>query len=191
MITIENQPSREELLMDFEFWPAFVAGVLGGATMSALIAMMRAAGKTGMNIELIEGTMLTGKKQAATGLGLTMHLVVLSGLVIGSLYAWVFTLIDPPPTSLWWIGGLLGVVHGVLGGMAMAMVPTMHPRMVREPALAGGPAVDPVASEEPRLQLRPPGLFGRNYGAMTPVGIIVTHVAYGLVVGLVYSWLAA
>jgi hypothetical protein len=178
-------------MMDFEFWPAFVAGVLGGATMSALTAMIRAANKTGMNIELIEGTMVTGKKQAATGLGVMMHLVVMSGLVIGSIYAWLFALIDPVPANLWWIGALLGVVHGVLGGMAMAIVPAMHPRMAREPALAGGPATDPVASEEPQLRLRPPGLFGRNYGAMTPAGFIMTHIAYGLVVGLDYWWLAA
>jgi hypothetical protein len=177
--------------MEFEFWPAFIAGLLGGAVMSALIAMMRSAGQTGMNIELIEGTMFTGKKQTATGLGLMMHLVVMSGLVIGSIYAWVFTLIDPAPGNLWWIGGLLGIVHGVIGGAAMAMVPAMHPRMVREPALVGGPAAEPVASEEPRLLLRPPGPFGRNYGTMTPTGMIITHVAYGIVVGLVYWWLAA
>jgi hypothetical protein len=41
------------------------------------------------------------------------------------------------------------------------------------------------------VRLDPPGIHGKNYGAMTPPGVVMAHVIYGLVVGLVYAWLAA
>lgn len=41
------------------------------------------------------------------------------------------------------------------------------------------------------IRLVEPGLFARNHGPMTPVGLIVKHAAYGVVVALVDVALAA
>jgi hypothetical protein len=181
--------------MEFEFWPAVTAGLLGGIAMSVLMNGMRAAGKTDMDMELMEGTMLSGRHSTARVLGVMMHLVMMSALVFGSLYALLFAWVDPDPESLWWVGAAFGVVHGMVAGMAMGMMPMMHPRMVRDPMMAASVAApsrpgSPVLTAEPDLKLRPPGLFARNYGSMTPAGELMAHVTYGLVVGLVYWWLA-
>ena len=173
--------------MAFEFWPALIAGFVGGAVMSALIAMMRRAGKTEMDMALIEGSMLSGDRGKAKAIGAFMHLVVFSALLIGSIYAWLFDVFGVSDSNAWWVGALFGVVHGIMGGLAMGAIAPMHPRM------RGGVETDatsrPGGPSDGALLLKPPGVFATNYGSATPPGVLMTHVAYGLVVGLVYSLL--
>jgi hypothetical protein len=111
-------------------------------------------------------------------IGAVTHLVVLSGIVLGSVYALLFTWLDIGADNAWWVGALFGVVHGILGGLMLAMVPAIHLRMGA--ANVGG-----------GVSLKAPGLFGRNYGSVTPLGVMVTHILYGLVLGGVYAWLVA
>jgi hypothetical protein len=33
-------------------------------------------------------------------------------------------------------------------------------------------------------------VLGKNWGAMTPAGLVMGHAVYGLVAALVYSWIA-
>lgn len=54
--------------------------------------------------------------------------------------------------------------------------------VTRQPAFAG--TVDPDAST---VQLAAPGVMGSAWGGMTPVGLLMGHVVYGLVVALVYQ----
>jgi hypothetical protein len=46
------------------------------------------------------------------------------------------------------------------------------------------------ATAPQEVRLVAPGLFAKNYGPMTPVGLVMGHVVYGLVVALVYGWLS-
>lgn len=169
--------------MEFAFWPALVAGAAGGLVMTVLMTMMRKAGATRMDMELLQGTMFTGDKSKARAIGLFTHVVMMSGLVLGSLYGLVFALFGTEPGDAWWIGAVLGLVHGLIAGLVIAMVPAIHPRID-----SGGARGDRDRGE---VRLDPPGIYGKNYGAMTPPGVIMAHVIYGLVVGLVYAWLAA
>jgi hypothetical protein len=57
----------------------------------------------------------------------------------------------------------------------------MDPRMGNEPAAA--------RAGTHGVHLRPLGLFGKNYAAMMPLGVLMAHVVFGLVLGLVYAWL--
>ncbi|MFP8904966.1 hypothetical protein [Streptomyces atacamensis] len=169
--------------MGFEFWPAVVAGFAGGLVMSAMMVMMRKAGKTEMDMALLQGAMFTGDRGKARAIGLFTHLVMMSALVFGTLYALLFALFDTSAGNAWWVGALIGVVHGLVAGMSMAMMPAVHPRMRAEAAVGPGAAHS--------LELGPPGPFARNYGSATPPGVMVAHVMYGLVVGLVYALLAS
>ncbi|WP_165985231.1 hypothetical protein [Streptomyces sp. YIM 98790] len=164
--------------MGFEFWPAVVAGFCGALIMTVMMVMMRSAGMTRMDMALMQGAMFTGEETKARAMGMFTHLVIMGALVFGMLYAALFALFDTSAGNAWWVGGLIGVVHGLIAGMAMAMMPAMHPRM-RKTAAAQEPA-------QP-LELDPPGMFARNYGSATPPGIIMGHVVYGLVVGVVYA----
>lgn len=181
--------------MDFEFLPAVIAGFLGGVAMTVLMNALRKAGATDMDMELLEGSMFTGDRRAAKAIGAMMHLVVMSALVIGSIYAAVYSWIDLDPSNLWWAGAVMGVVHGMIAGVAMGMMPLVHPRMDRDGPLGSratplSSSGSPVRTAEPEVRLRSPGLFAHRYGAITPVGVLMAHAVYGVVVGVVYGALA-
>jgi hypothetical protein len=171
--------------MGYEFWPAVIAGLLGGLLMTAMMTMMRKAGKTAMDMALLQGSMFTGDRSKAKAIGLFTHLVMMSAIVLGSIYALLFAWFDTEANNAWWVGALIGVVHGIVAGMAMAMMGAMHPRM-----RAGAMATAGAGSGD-EVQLEPPGFFAKNYGAATPPGVLMAHVIYGLVVGLVYAFLAS
>jgi hypothetical protein len=162
--------------MPFEFWPAALAGLVGGIVMSAMIVMMRVAGKTEMDMMYMQGTMFTAKRGPAMVIGAVMHLVVMSAIVLGSVYALLFDWLDISAGNAWWVGALFGVAHGILGGLVMAMMPAIHPRMG-------------AADSSGAVTLKAPGPFGRNYGSATPPGMLMGHVIYGLVLGAVYGLL--
>ncbi len=50
----------------------------------------------------------------------------------------------------------------------------------------GAVAVD----DRGEVEVAAPGILGKNWGAMTPVGFIMGHAVYGLVLALVYSAVA-
>lgn len=50
----------------------------------------------------------------------------------------------------------------------MGMMPVMHPLMRTG-------------------ELAPPGLYGKNYPPMNVMGILVVHLVYGLLVGVLYE----
>ena len=170
--------------MGYEFWPAVLAGLAGGLVMTAMMIAMQKAGKTTMDMVLIEGSMFTGDRGKAKAIGLMMHLVVMGALVIGSIYALLFAWLDVDSGNAWWVGAVIGLAHGLLAGVAMAMMPAMHPRM------HAGATTAPAAAGSP-VELEPPGMFAKNYGAATPPGLVMAHVVYGLIVGLVYALLAS
>ncbi len=182
--------------MDYQFWPAVIAGFLGGLVMTVVMKAMAKAGKTEMDLALIEGSMFTDDPTAATAIGMMMHLVVLSGVVIGSIYALIFAVFDVDAGNLWWVGALLGLPHGAIAGLMMPVLPKVHRRVVSEdsPLAQAVPTSarpgSPVLTTQPELRLRPPGLFGKYYGETMPAMVIMVHALYGLTVGLVYWWLA-
>jgi hypothetical protein len=71
-------------------------------------------------------------------------------------------------------GALLGLVHGLFAGTALVsiLLPAVHPRM--------GTGFD-AAGSAPLLE--PPGFMLINYGRRTPLATIVSHIAYGAIVG--------
>lgn len=167
--------------MGFEFLPAIIAGLVGGAVMTMMMTMAKKAGMTDMDMPLILGTMFTGDREKAKGLGLFMHLVMMSALVFGTLYGLLFAAFDVAEGNAWWVGAIFGGVHGLIAGTAFAMMPMMHPRMGDKTAATG--------TDASGLHVRPPGLFGKNYGSATPAGVLIAHIAFGLVLGLIYAWL--
>ena len=69
------------------------------------------------------------------------------------------------------------------------MTAVMHPRMSHQP-VAPGRGGAAVAERGSQVALEPPGLLGRNWGTMTPVGMLIGHVLFGAVPALVYGALA-
>jgi hypothetical protein len=141
---------------------AFMAGVAGGAVMSIGMAIGRALGMPG-NVEQMMGTMFVPPGTTAFLLGLFIHLMV-SGL-IALIYAWGFEHVTHRAGFLVGLG--FAVVHTVIAGIVMGMMPMMHP-MIPE-------------------RMPPPGFFMANLGAMAAIAEVVLHLIYGAIVGGLYG----
>ena len=98
-----------------------------------------------------------------------MHLA--AGEAFALVYFAIFTAIG---TSGWLLGALFGLLHGIVSATALVnvLLPAVHPRM-------GSPLS--AAGSSPLLE--PPGFLMRNYGRRTPIATLLTHVAYGAIVG--------
>ena len=170
--------------MEFTVLGALVAGFVATIVMSAMMRMATAAGMTQMPpMPLVTGAMLSGDRDTAVKLGSVIHYLMMGTVVFGIVYAGVFAAVGNASLLT---GALIGLAHGVVvGAMAMPMMPAMHPRMgaVPAPVGAGGAA----ARDADEVHLSAPGFFGVQWGAMTPVGLLLGHVVYGLVAALVYQ----
>jgi hypothetical protein len=151
-----------------------LAGALAGGFAGTLVLTtgLRAATElrlTRIDLPFLLGTALTADRIRARGLGYVLHF--LFGLLFASGYFLVFVAID---SGGWLLGALFGLVHALFAGTALVgvLLPIVHPRMATSFS---------DASSAPLLE--PPGFLLRNYGASTPVAMLVMHVAYGALVG--------
>jgi hypothetical protein len=155
---------------NFDAGAAIGAGVLGGLALLAVVTMGRAVGMTRMNLLEVLGTMMTpnASKSTVYGVGLMAHLVASAafGLVhAGLLHAIGVTSVGE---AVGW-DVALGAAHGVVVLIALPMMlSVMHP-LVRKNAMDS------------------PGLALTGFGAGTPIGSLMAHVAFGLVTGAVYA----
>ena len=155
--------------MDFELVSALIAGLTGAVAMTVMMMMGKSMGMTTMDIALISGGMMTKDEEKARRIGMMIHLVVMGTIAFGIGYALLFQAFDSVGAAT---GLSIGAFHGlVVGMMAMPMMGAIHPRM--QPAAEG-------------FHLDSPGFMGVAYGKGTPVGLVMGHAVYGLVVALVY-----
>ncbi len=146
------------------FW-----GVFGSIVFTTILAASQGFGFTRMNIPFLLGTMFTADRDRAKVYGVLLHLVV--GSVISLLYLSAFHVSGG---TTWWKGLLFGAVQGAFFlTFGVSLLPALHPRMASEHE---GPTVV--------RQLEPPGFLGLNYGARTPVSIFVSHLVWGLLLGV-------
>lgn len=163
-----------ELAGNFEVGPAVVAGLAGAVAMLVVIYAGRAMGMTKMNLLETLGTMVVPK--AATNVvyavGTMMHLMM--GAVFGVIHAGLLHAVDPTTDgAALGFGALFGGVHGVL---VVAMMPAMLSMM--HPLVRGG-------------EIAKPGVAMTGMGKMTPMGMLVGHIVFGLVAGSIYvAWVA-
>ena len=150
-------------------WGALVGGVFGTIVLTTLLRAASELGWTRMDLPFLLGTAVTADRVRAKAAGYALHFVF--GIVFALAYSAVFAVVG---RSGFLLGGLLGLVHGLFAGTALVSVllPIVHPRM--------GTGFD-AAGSAPLLE--PPGFMLRNYGRQTPLATIVSHIAYGAIVG--------
>lgn len=144
---------------------AVIAGLVATAVMTATMYMGRAMGMP-MDMPRMLGLMFSGPENTGVVyvLGLAVHFMM--GIVFAIIYALAFEFLGINATWLW--GAALGVVHGFAVGLSFGMMPAMHPRMGDDQALSA------------------PGIFGKEYSPMMPAGVIMLHLVFGLIVGVLY-----
>jgi hypothetical protein len=138
-----------------------------GLTAAMIFAQL--AGRTRLDLPLMLGTIATEDPDRARVAGFVIHLGI--GQLFALLYAAGFAALD---RSEWWLGAVFGLAHAAIAlTVLVPLLPGVHPRMASDRAGPDSTAV-----------LEPPGLFGTNYGAATPLVALGAHVLYGIVLGL-------
>lgn len=145
----------------------FVATVL----LTTLLAASQGLGLTRMSIPFMLGTMFTPDRDRAK----------LAGFAVHALNGWLFALLYVAAFRAWGgadalSGAAIGFVHAAFVlTFGVRFLPGLHPRMAREEQ---GPDLARV--------LEPPGFLALNYGAQTPLHVLVAHLAYGATLGAFY-----
>ena len=150
-------------------WGALVGGFLGTVVLTTILRGASELGWTRMDLPFLLGTAVTEDRTRAKVAGYALHFVF--GLLFALAYYLVFVVVDRSGVFL---GTLLGLVHALFAGTALVgiLLPAVHPRM--------GTGFDAAGSAP---QLEPPGFMLLNYGRETPLATVVSHLAYGAIVG--------
>jgi len=153
-------------------WPSWM---LWGFISTLLMTIMETGGQaialTRVDFPFMLGTIFTSDRDRAKFYGFLIHVV--NGWAFSLLYVLAF---EAWHQATWWRGVIIGVFHGLFVLLVvMDIMPGIHPRMASE---QNGPTA--------ARQLEPPGLMGVNYGARTPVSILLAHMVFGAVLGAFY-----
>ena len=149
-------------------FPGFAATVV----LTSLLAGSQGLGLTRINLPYLLGTMFTPDGDRARLVGFGAHMV--NGWLFARAYGATFERLGRP---VWWLGAAIGLVHAAFVLLAaMPALPSLHPRMASE---GQGPT--------PTRQLQPPGFMALNYGRRTPFSVVMAHVAYGAMLGVLYQ----
>jgi hypothetical protein len=150
-------------------WGALAGGFVGTIVLTSTLRLAQEVGWTRMDLPLLLGTVFTDRRGPASVLGYAIHFS--NGLLFALGYYAIFSAVSQ---AGWLFGAALGVVHAGLAGGALVTVllPAIHPRM-------GTPWSD--AEETPILEM--PGFLLMNYGRRTALWTLLTHIAYGAIVG--------
>ncbi len=154
--------------MEFELWPAILAGFIAGAIMEGPVYLQKALGlPVKQNIFRTWGRMF-GLRNNGTGtylVGMVFHQLLAAAIAV--VYALGFDLLGIDGNLLVW--GLVGaLVHYTLAGPIVAMLPSQ----------------DPDTGEERRQ-----GFAYKNYGGLDVATSLVGHLAFGAVTGVLYGLL--
>lgn len=144
---------------------AIVWGLVGTIAFTAVSMMGKAMGITNMDLLDLLGSVAAKPGSAeAKRLGLAIHLM--NGALLGVGGAYAASLFG---VQLSWASGLIwGVTLWGLALLMMSGIGAVHP------AIRAG-------------RQRDPGNAATNFGPMTPVGSLVGHVVFGVVLGGLYQ----
>ena len=153
--------------MDFEPGWAILAGLIGGTVMAAILYMgiFMLPQQMKMNLFMMLGTMMLPVGAAAIVMGAMIHAVM--SVVFGLIHGAVFSAADIDSAQAAW-GLLFGLVHWAAVGMALGMLPLMHPRIRDD-------------------EIEAPGFYALSYPPMTAMGFLMLHLVFGVIVGALYG----
>ena len=145
-----------------------VAAALWGGIIGAIVAATVYAGFLGLRLTRLDllrfegGLVVRDRTNMVYIYGVIVQVV--AGALLALVYRQVFEQLGSATMVGW--GALLGLAQGVLATLALPLL-GMANRNVR-------------AGDEPR-----PGRFGRGYGGLTPLALLVASVVFGTWVGIV------
>ena len=154
---------------NFEPGTAILAGLVGAVAMLAVIYGGKAMGMTQMDLLKTLGTMAVPKAapNVVYAVGAMIHLMM--GAVFGLVHVGLLHAVAPTSdAAAAGYSALFGGIHGMVVAFMMPVMLTMMHPLVRSGDM---PA---------------PGVAMTKLGKMTPMGIVMAHVVFGLVTGGIY-----
>jgi len=146
-------------------------GFIATLALTTLLSGSQGLGLTRMSFPYLIGSIFTPDHDRARVYGFFVHF--LNGWFFSLIYVLVFQSLGE---ASWWVGALLGVGQALfMLVVVMALMPGVHPRMASE-------AHGPTASR----MLEPPGFLALNYGFSTPLSMVLSHVVFGIILGVFY-----
>ena len=149
-------------------WGALAGGFAGTLVLTTALRAGNELNLTRMDLPFLLGTAFSADRTRAKALGYVLHFLV--GIVFALVYYAIFLAIG---RSGWWLGGVRARARALLRHRAR-----QHPAPADPPAHG-----NPVHRRDSVALLEPPGFLMRNYGASTPVVMVVAHLVYGAIVG--------
>lgn len=148
---------------------ALAGGFAGTLVLTTALTTASALHLTRMDIPFLLGTAFTVDRTRARVLGYVLHFV--AGLLFALVY---FALFEALGRAGWMLGMAFGFVHALFAGTALVnvLLPAIHPRMGT-----------PMSAADSAPLLEPPGFMLLNYGRATPIVTVLSHLAYGAIVG--------
>lgn len=160
------------LLETVEIVPLVVWGLFATALLTLTMAVSQQTGWSRISIPFMLGTMFSPRRSRAMAVGFVLHFAL--GCAFALLYVLAFESLGQ---ATWWLGALFGAFHGAF--MLVVGVPfiaSIHPRMASK---HHGPM--------PTRQLEPPGFLALHYGRSAPLVVLVSHILFGIVLGVGYT----
>ncbi|HEU5400663.1 MAG TPA: hypothetical protein VFU86_04855 [Terriglobales bacterium] len=154
-------------------WPSWLLwGFVSTLALTTISAGAQGLGLTRMNLPYMLGTIFTPDRDRAKLYGFFVHMGL--GLVFSLLYVLIFQSLG---RATWLLGSALGIAHSLFMLLVVvALMPGLHPRMASEQQ---GPTAQNL--------LEPPGFLALHYGVRTPVAVLLSHIAFGAMLGAFYQ----
>lgn len=160
LLEMDKTHSKMQAAGSGRFTRAFGAGVFGALVMSVLMAGLRAAGYSSVNLELALGMFLTGRAGVeAWSAGLIWHL--LNGGLFALIYAFGFSILRKAGAA---IGAFFGFIQWAVVGYLLSIFPIWKVPTFFQ--IVPWTSRGPVSS-----------------GGTTILSIFALHVLFGLIVG--------
>jgi len=150
-----------------DFTAAIFAGLVGGAAMTAVLylGILMIPEHMKMNLLYMLGSMMFGERMMIYVSGAMMHAV--NSIAFALAHVALYQTFDLDSELALW-GLAFGAVHWLVAGMALGMMPMLHPR-IKEGTLVA------------------PGAFAMDYPMATMMGFLMLHLMFGILVGVFYE----
>ncbi len=142
-------------------------GLVATALMTTILQGSQGLGLSRLSLPFLFGTFVTAKRGLAVLVGSLIYLC--GGWAFAVLYFLIFASLG---LASWWLGALIGALHGLFLLVSLPAMAQLHPRVASE---YDAPSMEP--------KLEPPGFMGLNYGNQTPLTTLLGQVVYGAVLG--------
>jgi len=137
------------------------------AVMTTVLQGSQGLGLSRLSLPFLFGTFVTADRRRAVLFGSLMYLA--GGWAFAVLYFFIFASLG---VAAWWVGAILGALHGLFLLVSLPVMAQVHPRIASD---------HDAPSSEPKLE--PPGFLGLNYGHRTPLTTLLAQMLYGAILG--------